>query len=40
MSVYSLEQRMKAVELFLKYERNFAATRRELGYPSRAALGQ
>lgn len=36
--MYTLEQRMKAVNLYFKYDRNAAATRRELGYPSRAAL--
>jgi transposase-like protein len=38
MSVYTLEDRMKAVNLFFKYGGNSAAVRRELGYPSRRAL--
>ena len=38
MSVYTLEERMKAVELYLKWGRNSAAVRRELGYPSKKAL--
>lgn len=36
--MYTLEQRMKAVKLYLKYDRNSAAARRGLGYPSRKAL--
>jgi putative transposase len=38
MSVYTLEERKKAVELYLKWGRNSAAVRRELGYPSKKAL--
>lgn len=40
MSVYTLQDRLKAVRLYLKYDRNSAAVRRELGYPSRGALKQ
>ncbi len=36
--MYTLEERMKAVELYLKWGRNSAAVRRELGYPSKKAL--
>ncbi len=36
--MYTLEERMKAVELYLKWGRDSAAVRRELGYPSRKAL--
>ncbi|HHW27501.1 MAG TPA: transposase [Firmicutes bacterium] len=38
MSVYSLEDRMKAVDLYFKYGGGSAAVRRELGYPSKRAL--
>src|SRR5690606_35766694 len=38
MSVYSREERMKAVKLYFQYERQVAAVLRELGYPSRDAL--
>jgi putative transposase len=38
MSVYSLEDRTKAVELYFKYGGASAAVRRELGYPSKGAL--
>lgn len=36
--MYTYEDRMKAVTLYLKYDRNSAAVRRELGYPSSKAL--
>ena len=36
--MYTLEDRVKAVSLFFKYDGNSAAVRRELGYPSRRAL--
>ena len=38
--MYSLEDRLKAVHLYLKYHRKAAAVIRELGYPSRKALKQ
>lgn len=38
MPVYSLEDRMKAVELYVKSRGGSAAVRRELGYPSKRAL--
>lgn len=40
MSVYSLDDRLEAVRLCLKYDREAAAVMRELGYPSRNALQQ
>jgi len=36
--MYSYEDRMKAVQLYVKYDLNMAATIRELGYPSRNML--
>ncbi len=36
--MYSLEDRMKAIQRFVKYDRNTAAVIRELGYLSRRAL--
>ena len=36
--MYSYEDRVKAVELYIKYERSAADTIRELGYPSRKML--
>jgi len=36
--VYSQEQRMRAIALYLQYDHSSAATIRELGYPSRKAL--
>jgi len=33
--MYSYEDRMKAVELYIKYDLSAAATIRELGYPNR-----
>lgn len=36
--MYSLEQRTRAVELYIKYGLKATATIRELGYPSRAQL--
>lgn len=36
--MYSYEQRIKAVELYIKYGRSAAATVRELGYPSKKNL--
>src|SRR5690606_6560440 len=38
MSVYSREERMKAVKLYFQYDRQVAPVLRELGYPSRGAL--
>jgi len=38
--VYSYEERMKAVELYIRYDRSIADTIRELGYPSRGALAR
>ena len=38
--MYSVEERQKAVDLYLKYGRNAALTIRELGYPNRHALIQ
>lgn len=38
MSVYPLEDRMKAVQLYLKYGRKSAPVVRELGYPGRKTL--
>lgn len=38
--MYTLADRMKAVELYLKYDRSSAAVRRALGYPSKRALRQ
>ena len=34
----SYEERMKAVQLFIKYDLSVAATNRELGYPTRKTL--
>lgn len=36
--MYSYEDRVKAVELYIKYDMNMAAVIRELGYPSRQML--
>ncbi len=36
--MYSYEDRMKAVQLYIKYDRSAADTIRELGYPSRGVL--
>ena len=36
--MYSYEARMRAVRLYIKYDRRPAATIRELGYPSRGML--
>lgn len=33
--MYSYEDRIKAVQLYIKYDRNAAATVQKLGYPSR-----
>ena len=38
MAKYSKEQRDRAVDLYIKYERNAADAIRELGYPSRGPL--
>ena len=38
--MYSREERLKAIELFIKYDRSAAAVIRELGYPSRKLLPQ
>lgn len=35
--MYSREEKLKAVELFIKYDKNPASVIRELGYPCRAA---
>jgi len=40
MSVYSLEDRTKAVELYFKYGGSVAAVARELGYPGKTTLRQ
>ena len=40
MSVYSLEERMKAVSLYFKYGCSPAAVRRELGYPTKNTVKQ
>ena len=37
-SLYSFEERMKAVQLYIKYDMSIATVRRELGYPSRGML--
>jgi len=36
--LYSYEDRMKAIKLYIQYDRKVATTIRELGYPSRKAL--
>ena len=36
--MYSREKRMKAIELYIKYDKSAAAVIRELGYPSRKLL--
>ena len=36
--MYSLEERIKAVKHYIKYDLSVAATIRELGYPSRSML--
>ena len=33
-SVYSYEERMRAVKLYTQYDKSFATIRQELGYPS------
>lgn len=38
--MYSREDRLKAIELIIKYDRSAAAVIRELGYPSRKLLPQ
>jgi putative transposase len=38
--MYSYEDRMKAVELYIKYDLSAAATIRELGYPNRKMLAR
>ena len=38
--MYTYEDRMKAVNLYLKYDMSIAAVIRELGYPSRGMLYQ
>ncbi len=38
--MYSYEERMKAVELYIKYDLNLADTIQELGYPSRNMLAR
>ena len=39
-SMYSYEESMKAIELYIKFDRSIADTIRELGYPSRGALAR
>ena len=36
--MYKYEDRMKAVQLYIKYDLNMASVIRELGYPSRQML--
>ena len=36
--MYSYEDRIKAVQLYIKYNRSAAATTHQLGYPSRKNL--
>lgn len=36
--MYSYDERMRAIALYIRYDRSSAATIRELGYPSRKAL--
>lgn len=36
--MYSYEERIKAVKLYIQYDRSIAAVRRELGYPSQQML--
>ncbi len=36
--MYSREERMKAIELYIKYDRCAADVARELGYPDRKSL--
>lgn len=36
--MYSYEERIKAVKLYIQYDRSITAVRRELGYPSRQML--
>lgn len=36
--MYSYEERLKAIELYIKYNNNSAAVIRELGYPNRYTL--
>jgi transposase-like protein len=36
--MYSREERMKAIELYIKYDKSIAAVIHELGYPSRGLL--
>lgn len=36
--MFSREERVKAIHLFLKYDCSYAATIRDLGYPSVGAL--
>ncbi len=36
--MYSREERMKAIELYIKYDRCAADVTRELGYPDRKSL--
>ena len=38
--MFSHEERVKAIQLFLKYDCSYAATIRKLGYPSVGALRQ
>lgn len=38
--MFSHEERVKAIQLFLKYDCSYTATIRELGYPSMGALRQ
>ena len=38
--MYSREKRMRAIELYIKYEKSPADVIRELGYPDRKMLGK
>lgn len=38
LSVYSKEKRMRAIELYIKYDKSAAAVIHELGYPFRHLL--
>src|SRR5450830_340367 len=40
MSMYSREKRMKAIELYIKYDQSAAAVIHELGYPDRRMLAK
>jgi len=40
MSVYTREERMKAVELYIKHKKNATPVIRALGYPENASLSR